>query len=202
MTDNSGDQTFTYGTDPTITYEVRRVAVGVGTFAGALEFGLQGQDPNGVVVQALTDDHLAKLVLFVGSSSTPFAFSSASHNARTGYNWRNTGLDWSSATTVTVRLRELPDAPTGFEAGVGNAQVALTWDTPASGANITRHEYPLQDGGRELSHDVDADCDERAGRREPGELHGDGADERDRAHVRAAGGERLGGQRGGRRTAR
>ena len=147
LTDNSGDQMFTYGTDPTITYEVRRVAVGVGTLAGALEFGLQGQDPNGVVVQALTDDHRAKLVLFVGSSSTPLAFSSASHNARTGYNWRNTGLDWSSSTTVTVRLRELPDAPTGFEAGVGNAQVALTWDTPASGANITRHEYRFKTGG-------------------------------------------------------
>ena len=48
---------------------------------------------------------------------------------------------------MTVRLRELPDAPTGFEAAVGNAQVGLTWDAPASGANITRHEFRYKTGG-------------------------------------------------------
>ena len=149
LTDNSGNQTFTYGTDPTITYEVTRAAVGVGLFAGDLEFGLRGHNPSTMVLlEALATNHLAKLVLHVDGNTTPLAFSgAASHNARTGYRWRNTGLDWSSATTVTVRLRELPDAPAGFEAAVGNAQVPLTWDAPASGANITRHEFRYKTGG-------------------------------------------------------
>ena len=148
LTDNSGDQTFTYGTDPTTTYEVTRASVGAGSLAGNLEFGLRGQVPGGNLLQALAADHLAKLALHVDGSTTPFVFSSAtSHNARTGYLWQNSGLDWSSGTPVTVRLRELPDAPTGFEAGVGNAQVDLTWDAPATGANITRHEYRFKTGG-------------------------------------------------------
>ena len=39
-----------------------------------------------------------------------------------------------------------PDAPTSFEAKVGNAQVTLTWDAPASGADITRHEFRYKTG--------------------------------------------------------
>ncbi len=136
LTDNSGDQTFTYGTQ---TYVVSRVVVGVGSFAGELAFRVQRSSPENFV---LDDDHRAKLALHVAGSTTPFAFrDTTGYNALLGYFWSNSGLDWSSATTVTVRLRELPDAPTGFEAGVGNAQVALTWDAPASGANITRHEF-------------------------------------------------------------
>ena len=136
LTDNSGDQTFTYGTQ---TYVVSRVVVGVGVFAGELAFRVQRSSPENFV---LDDDHRAKLALHVAGSTTPFAFrDTTGYNALLGYVWSNSGLDWSSATTVTVRLRELPDAPTGFEAGVGNAQVGLTWDAPASGANITRHEF-------------------------------------------------------------
>ena len=136
LTDNSGDQTFTYGTQ---TYVVSRVVVGVGSFAGELAFRVQRSSPENFV---LDDDHRAKLALHVAGSTTPFAFrDTTGYNALLGYVWSNSGLDWSSATTVTVRLRELPDAPTGFEAGVGNAQVGLTWDAPASGANITRHEF-------------------------------------------------------------
>ena len=136
LTDNSGDQTFTYGTQ---TYVVSRVVVGVGSFAGELAFRVQRSSPENFV---LDDDHRAKLALHVAGSTTPFAFrDTTGYNALLGYVWSNSGLDWSSATTVTVRLRELPDAPTGFEAAVGNAQVALTWDAPVSGANITRHEF-------------------------------------------------------------
>ena len=135
LTDNSGDQTFTYGGE---TYAVSRVVGGAGSFAGELAFRVQRGSLGSFV---LNDDHRAKLALHVAGSTTPFAFSKAGHNAALGYVWSNSGPDWSSATTVTVRLRELPDAPTGFEAGVGNAQVGLSWDAPASGANITRHEF-------------------------------------------------------------
>ena len=46
-----------------------------------------------------------------------------------------------------MRLRRVPAAPTGFQAGVGNAQVGLSWDAPASGADITRHEFRYKTGG-------------------------------------------------------
>ena len=142
LTDNSGNQTFTYGTK---TYVVSRVVVGAGSsLAGELAFRVQRSSPAGFL---LDDDHRAKLALHVAGSTTPFAFSATAYNAALGYFWRNSGLDWSSATTVTVRLRELPDAPTGFEAGVGNAQVGLSWDAPASGADITRHEFRYKTGG-------------------------------------------------------
>ena len=35
-------------------------------------------------------------------------------------------------------------APTNFTAGVGNAQVTLSWDAPASDSDITRHEYDFK----------------------------------------------------------
>ena len=140
LTDNSGDQTFTYESE---TYMVDRVVVSAGTFAGELHFRVQ-RGSGGAF--ALNDDDRAKLALHVEGSTTPFAFRDTTDSTRLGHVWRNTGLDWSSASTVTVRLRELPDAPTGFEAGVGNAQVALTWDAPASGANITRHEFRYKTG--------------------------------------------------------
>ena len=138
LTDDSGNQTFTYGTE---TYAVSRVVVAADFFAGELAFRVQ-HGSGGV----LTDDDRAKLALHVDGSPTPFAFRDTAHSARLGYVWTNSGLDWSSATPVTVRLRELPDAPTGFEAAVGDAQVPLTWDEPASGANITRHEFRYQTG--------------------------------------------------------
>ena len=141
LTDNSGDQRFTYGTQ---TYLVNRVVAGAGTFAGELNFRVRRSAPEGFL---LDDDHVAKLALHVDGSSNPFAFKVATSSTSVGYIWRNSGLDWSSATTVTVRLRELPDAPTGFEAAVGDAQVPLTWAAPASGANITRHEFRYKTGG-------------------------------------------------------
>ena len=141
LIDNSGNQTFTYGTE---TYAVNRVIVAAGTFAGELYFRVQRGSLSDFV---LNDADRAKLALHVDGSTTPFAFRDTSElSAIFGYGWRNTGLDWSSATPVTVRLRELPDAPTGFEAAVGNAQVPLTWDEPASGANITRHEFRYKTG--------------------------------------------------------
>ena len=38
-------------------------------------------------------------------------------------------------------------APTNFTAGVGNAQVPLSWDAPASDSDITRHEYGFKTTG-------------------------------------------------------
>ena len=48
--------------------------------------------------------------------------------------------DEGQSGTVT-RAAATPAAPTGFTAAVGNAQVGLFWDAPASGSGVTRHEF-------------------------------------------------------------
>ena len=49
--------------------------------------------------------------------------------------------------TVTRSAVDAPDAPTGFSATKGNRYVTLAWDAPASGANITHHEYHYKTDG-------------------------------------------------------
>ena len=43
-----------------------------------------------------------------------------------------------------------PAAPTNFRATAGELQVALTWDVPASGSGVTRHEYQYKTSGEYL----------------------------------------------------
>ena len=40
--------------------------------------------------------------------------------------------------------------PTNFRATAGELQVALTWDAPASGSGVTRHEYQYKTSGEYL----------------------------------------------------
>ena len=49
--------------------------------------------------------------------------------------------------TVTRSAVDAPDAPTGFSATKGNRYVTLAWNAPASGANITHHEYHYKTDG-------------------------------------------------------
>ena len=67
-----------------------------------------GANPTGtlyVLLSAdLTDDDKAGLVLTVDDTTTPFAFSGATKGSTGLYSWGLSGLDWSSTTTVTVRL--------------------------------------------------------------------------------------------------
>ena len=103
------------------------------------------------LTSALTAADRAKLVLHVDGNSGSFAFDDATHpvtNDHQHYTWDGTGLDWSSKTYVTLRLRVKtgPAAPTDFQAEAGNAQVTLSWDAPASGADITHHEFHYKTG--------------------------------------------------------
>ena len=125
------DQTFE-------SYTIKGLLVGAASGnAGVLYLGL---------TSALNAADRATLVVYVGGDS--FALSAAEEDpVHYNYSWRDAGLDWSSDTAVTVRLRRVPAAPTGFQAGVGNAQVGLSWDAPASGADITRHEFRQKTGG-------------------------------------------------------
>ena len=91
LSDNDGNKTFTFGTN---SYTVDGAFVGVSNTAGVLTFSL---------TSALSDTDKGKLVLHVGSSS--FAFSDAGNpDAQFNYRW-DTTLDWSSETSVTLRLR-------------------------------------------------------------------------------------------------
>ena len=49
----------------------------------------------------------------------------------------------------TITNDDVPAAPTDFEAGVGDTEVELSWDAPASGTNITGHEFRYKEGAGE-----------------------------------------------------
>ena len=85
----------------------------------------------------------ARLVLHVGGKR--FLPSEAHHAGRTDtYHWRGTGLDWSSTSSVTLRLRaDLPAAPTGLTAEAPTdtgGLLELNWTAPASALPITGYE--------------------------------------------------------------
>ena len=76
----------------------------------------------------LTDDDRAGLVLTVDDTTITFEFSDASKGGTGLYSWGLSGLDWSSTTTVTVRLSGPP--PVDFREGDGED---LTADTTTTG---------------------------------------------------------------------
>ena len=97
LSDNDGDKTFTIGMNP---YTIDRVTVateiGGGGTPGYLIFGL---------TSALTATDKENLVLHVGSAS--FALRDAAGPSTVhDYGFGNSTLDWSSESTVTLRLRE------------------------------------------------------------------------------------------------
>ena len=129
LSDDSGDKSFTYGTN---SYTVDNANVGLEEANRTLNFSLTG---------ALTDEDRSKLVLHVGSKSFPF---STADYGSTGYNysWSRSGLDWSSATSVTLRLRDdPPPPPTNLTASPGDRRVTLAWDAPAAAARVSSHEF-------------------------------------------------------------
>ncbi len=90
-------------------------------------------NPTGTVeVTTLTDDDSSE------SEETFTVTLSNPSNATLGTNF-----------TATGRIRNLapPAAPTGLSATAGNRSVALSWDTPASDADITRHEFRYKTDG-------------------------------------------------------
>ena len=93
------DFTVPPGTDP---YTIEFLLVGTGTNAGYLLFQL---------TSALTAADQAKLVLHVDGSIGSFAFSDAEQPYDELYRWDMSGLDWSSETSVTLRLRVTNSAP-------------------------------------------------------------------------------------------
>ena len=79
-------------------YTIDGVWTGTGSNAGKLFFDL---------TSALTAADKARLVLHVEGRSDGLAFSAATGPSTfNAYNWEGTGLDWSSATNVTLRLRQ------------------------------------------------------------------------------------------------
>ena len=146
------------------------------------------------LTSTLTAAATANLELQVDGNSGSFAFSTATHSpVNNNYAWSATGLDWSSTSEVTLRLREAlaaPAAPTNFTAMAGDAQVELAWDAPASDSGVTRHEYHYKTDGSygnwaQITNSGVGGANQAA-------VHGDGVDQRHGLHVRAARGERRG----------
>ena len=134
------DRTFSVGTN---NYTIDQVVVGSGANAGAFLLRLNS---------ALTAADLAALVLHVDGGSASFAFSDAiGPILNPTYQWNGTGLDWTSETSVTLRLRLAPEAPgkpTNLMAEAdGGTRIALSWDAPADdgGSAITGYRIEVSD---------------------------------------------------------
>ena len=132
------DAGFSVGTND---YPFDRVWTGVDSTAGNLGVSL---------TSALTATDKAKLVLHVDGSSDTLAFSVQTPDSDHTYVWESTGLDWSSESEVTLRVREAatpPDAPTNFTATVGDTQVTLAWKAVALDSGVMGHEFRYKTDG-------------------------------------------------------
>ena len=136
------DTTFSVGSS---NYMIEQLTVNnsTSTNAGDLLLGL-GRD------RVLSLANRARLVLHVDDSGDMFAFNAS---AASGFSliWTGTDLDWSSATSVTLRLRLTPEAPgkpTNLMAEAdGGMRIALSWDAPADdgGSEITGYRIEVSD---------------------------------------------------------
>ena len=97
------DETFSlmFETGTTNNYTITAIAVGATTDTSEQLFF--------VTSSGLTDTEEESLALHVDGESAPFVFSDTSQLIAGSYRWpARTDLDWSSETTVTLRLREFP----------------------------------------------------------------------------------------------
>ena len=134
MVGDLSDKTFSVGTG---NYTIDQVTVdnSTATNPGSLLFSLTG---------ALTDVDKAKLVLHIGSDM--FAFKNAQYFGSVhSYAWSSTGLDWSSETSVMLRLRA-NNAPV-FSPTTATREVA---ENSAAGTNV----------GAVIPEATDADSDD------------------------------------------
>ena len=139
------------------------VLTGPGSFAvGAVSFAAPG---NTVLVK---DTTYAVVVTSTGADDTQGwgetladgedAGSAAGWSIQNNGRYRHpshSSSDWSQSTGAVLRMAvrssaggSTPAAPTNFIAGVGDTEVTLSWDAPASGSGVTRHEYRYKTTGK------------------------------------------------------
>ena len=105
-------------------------------------------------------------MLHIDDSTDTFAFSAAT-GAGYLYTWTGTGLDWSSETSVTLRLRltpEVPGKPTNLMAEAdGSTRIALSWEAPADdgGSEITGYRIEVSPDGSSNWSELEADTRRR-----------------------------------------
>ncbi len=143
------DETFPVGPN---NYTIDVVTVGLDAVGGNLAFSLTSD---------LTAADKEKLVLHVGNRS--FAFSDVTANTNFTYLWHLSGLDWSSSTSITLRLRRVPaapGAPTNLMAeAAGGTTIELSWTAPVDngGSAITGYRIEVSDDGSTDWTDLEAD---------------------------------------------
>ena len=154
LTGSLTDTTFSVGSS---NYMIEQLTVEgpTATNAGDLLLGL-GRD------RVLSAANRARLVLHVDDSGDMFAFNAT---AASGFShlWTGTDLDWSSETTVTLRLRltpEVPGKPTNLMAEAdGSTRIALSWEAPADdgGSEITGYRIEVSPDGSSNWSELEAD---------------------------------------------
>ena len=149
------DKTFSlmFEAGTTNNYTIDSVTVGRDSSAGVLNFSL---------TSALTAADKEKLVLHVGSR--PFAFGDLGTPSTVfSYLWSGSGLDWSSSTSITLRLRRVPaapGAPTNLMAEAdGGTRIELSWTAPVDngGSAITGYRIEVSVDGSTDWTDLKAD---------------------------------------------
>ena len=128
-TGDLSDKTFSlmFETGTTNNYTITAIVVGATT--------ANGEELYFVTSSSLTDTEVESLALHVDGESDPFVWSDSTEVITGSYRWpARTDLDWSSETTVTLRLREFP-RPTVTSVEVTSMPVLET-DTYGAGETI------------------------------------------------------------------
>ena len=128
-TGDLSDKTFSlmFETGTTNNYTITAIVVGATT--------ANSEQLYFVTSSSLTDTEVESLALHVDGESDPFVWSDSTEVITGSYRWpARTDLDWSSETTVTLRLREFP-RPTVTNVAVTSMPVLET-DTYGAGETI------------------------------------------------------------------
>ena len=135
-------------------YTITSLMVGTGSISGSLIFRLD-QD----LMDTTTTDDQATLELGIDGESDPFLLSTATTVSNGGYRWDGTGLDWSSETPVTVRLREgdpptLSVADAEGDEGDGKVVFTVTLSKPYYAATSATWTASVESGDTAIAADL------------------------------------------------
>ena len=135
-----GDQQFDYDGD---TYAFAQIQV----IGGTLSVTFTSANPGDIATQATRD----KLEFHVGTDVFEFGMGTFNPDSK-AVRWTSTGLDWSSVTTVDLKIVEKVEAP----AAVGNLAAEIRHPTGATGAGngqvVLRFDPPTDGGGATVSY--------------------------------------------------
>ena len=150
---NPEDKTFTVASTGN-SYTISTLVVGTGGNSGNLSVVLDDD-----LVETATANDKAILELSIDGESNPFPLSSAFPASNGIYRWEETGLDWSSESPVTVRLREgdpptLSVADATGDEGDAKVEFTVTLSKPRNGESRATWTASIGSGDTAVAADL------------------------------------------------